>query len=173
MLLNNDYYLDMKDTLMSQELSSIISNTNLLNNAIKEHILNSSIHGAKETIIKNYYSTTIVSGESDTIEAISVNLGLLTADLVVYLSITDSVKAINEKISSIPHNLNGHNLAFLFVVLTNYDETNNKNNEDEMYYEYSIDVGDQCIEFTNFFNGTLFVFGDFLAPTYILDTNRK
>jgi len=64
MLLNNDYYLDMKEMLMSQELSAIISNTKMLKNALVEHIGTQSIHGAKGPQINNYYTTTIVSRRS-------------------------------------------------------------------------------------------------------------
>ena len=112
------------------------------------------------------------SGSYNTVEF--VNQGILTEDTVVYLSITESIANINEKIANIPHNLNGHNLAFIFVVPKGYtnseDTTNveNTENTESYYYEYSLNVGDQCIKFSNFFSGTLFVFGDFLAGSKII-----
>ena len=70
MLLNNDYYLDMKQSLMSQEISTLISNTDILKDVLTAHVLDTSIHGARGvTEIKNYY-TTIVSGETES----SVNM---------------------------------------------------------------------------------------------------
>lgn len=60
MLLNNDYYLDMKETLMSQELSSIISNTDLLRDTISAHISDQKLHSQRgNTVVNNYYYTTI------------------------------------------------------------------------------------------------------------------
>lgn len=67
MLLNNDYYLDMKTTLMSQELSAVIDNTTYLNNVLTEHISNASIHnGRGTTIINNTYTTVVSGGQSAT-----------------------------------------------------------------------------------------------------------
>lgn len=166
MLLNNDYYLDMKETLMSQELSAVISNSNTLYDALRTHINRTEIHGGQGTTINNIYNTTVVSGGSEEISF--NNQGILTQDTVVYLSITDSVVKINEKIQNIPHNLNGHNLAFIFVVPEDYnDEEVSDSSLSSAYFEYSLNVGDQCIKFTNFFNGTLFIFGDFLEQTTI------
>lgn len=111
-------------------------------------------------------------------EAVAINLGILEKDTVVYLSITDSVREINEKISSIPHNLNTHNLAFIFVVPTNYNSENetlvdDQTLEDSQYYEYFMDIGNQNILFNGFFNGTLFIFGDFLHDTYTLNSKGE
>ena len=64
MLLNNDYYLDMKTTLMSQELSAVIDNTEYLNQTMRDHINNTGIHGARGTTIVNNSYTTIVSGRN-------------------------------------------------------------------------------------------------------------
>lgn len=114
------------------------------------------------------------------VETIAVNLGMLERDTVVYLSITDSVREINSKIRNIPHNLNGYNLAFIFVVPNNYDDelgvtakeldAMDENSEESKYTQYFIDIGNQNILFSNFFNGTLFVFGDFLHSTYTIDS---
>ena len=162
MLLNNDYYLDMKETLISQELSAIISNTNLLYDTIYAHINDNAKHGSKViTRVNNNYYGQQGSNETTVIEKASFeNQGILTQDTVVYLSILDSVVKINEKISNIPHNLNGHNLAFIFVVPSEYaysnkdDEIGSK--EGSEYYKYILNVGNNCIRFSNFFNGTLF-----------------
>ena len=64
MLLNNDYYLDMKEMLMSQELSAVISNTKMLKNALVEHINNKNEHGSQGVTVNNVYNTTIVSRRS-------------------------------------------------------------------------------------------------------------
>ena len=61
MLLNNDYYLDMKESLMAQELSTIISNTNLLKDVLISHIKDSEQHGIDGITIENKYTTTIIS----------------------------------------------------------------------------------------------------------------
>lgn len=75
MLLNNDYYLDMKTTLMSQELSAVIGNTNYLNSVLVEHVTNTGIHGGKGTTIVNNNYTTIVSGaQGQTAKQVEVNL---------------------------------------------------------------------------------------------------
>ena len=61
MLLNNDYYLDMKESLISQELSTTISNVDYLKDVLTAHINNSSIHGNQEpTVINNTYTTNVV-----------------------------------------------------------------------------------------------------------------
>lgn len=62
MLLNNDYYLDMKTTLMSQELSAVIGNTGYLNDELRKHVNDASIHGGKGTTIVNNTYNTIISG---------------------------------------------------------------------------------------------------------------
>lgn len=173
MLLNNDYYLDMKETLMSQELSAVISNTNILYDELREHINNQSLHGNKGVVINNVYNSTTISSDIAN-EAAFIDQGILTSDTVVYLSISDSVTRINEKINNVPHNLNGHNLAFIFVIPEGYENGNEADPNvglNSNYYEYSIDVGDQCIKFSNFMNGTLFVFGDFIAETKIVSNN--
>lgn len=114
-------------------------------------------------------------GDSSESDIGFINKGILTEDTVIYLSISDSVNKINDKIASIPHNLNGHNLAFIFVVPEGYE--NGFENDPELglesnYYEYSMNVGDQCIKFSNFFSGTLFVFGDFLNGSKIYQNNE-
>lgn len=113
-------------------------------------------------------------GDTGGTEIQFTNQGILTEDTVVYLSISDSVVKINEKIASIPHNLNGHNLAFIFVVPKGYEngsETDPNVGLESNYYEYSLNAGDQCIKFSNFFSGTLFVFGDFLTGSKIISNN--
>ena len=40
MLLNNDYYLDTKASILSKELSSVIGNEELLKNVLEDHIKN-------------------------------------------------------------------------------------------------------------------------------------
>ena len=145
---------------------------------IENHINNNNIHGNKGTTINYTYNTTVISGESAAdVTTISVNLGMLEKDTVVYLSITDSVNEINEKIKSTPHNLNGYNLAFIFVVPQGYY---NFTKDEEIYAaienkkcEISLDVGNQNIVFSNFFNGTLFIFGDFLQDTKFYNSITK
>lgn len=60
MLLNNDYYLDMKEMLMSQELSAIISNTSMIKQALIDHINDSEQHGINGVEVKNVYNPTTV-----------------------------------------------------------------------------------------------------------------
>lgn len=45
MLLQNDYYLDMKAAIMSQELSSVIKNEDVLADILSSHINDMTMHG--------------------------------------------------------------------------------------------------------------------------------
>ena len=125
-----------------------------LNDKLEAHIKDTSMHSGKGTQVNYIYNTTIISGDANG----SLNLDSLTKDTIIYLSISDSISKINQKIKNTPHNLNGHNLVFMFVVPDNYkDKTTYDINE-----EFILDVGNQNILFSNFFNGTLFIFGDFI-----------
>ena len=106
MLLNNDYYLDIKANVLSQELSTTIKNEDVLKDVLERHINDDSIHGKTSlttTIINNYdnSSTTSVSIGQNT-----YNSDALTRDTVKYLPITYSASQLNKIIRDTPHNLN-------------------------------------------------------------------
>lgn len=110
MLLNNDYYLDMKASILSKELSSVIGNEELLKNVLEDHIKNEEIHGKTQlstTVVENYY-TNITVGEGD-----KYNLDALTKDTIKYLPITYSAAELNKIIKDTPHNLNRFQFDFL------------------------------------------------------------
>lgn len=155
MLLNNDYYLDAKSMIMSTEVSSLIENSNIIKNVLNEHINDESLHGKKPIVIQNI--TQVISGEGS---FTYYNNELLKNDLIVYLPISYSVAKLNEIIANVPHNLNSHNIVFLFVIPEGYNSEND---------EFIINVEDDSINFSNFYNGTIFVVGDFLQQTNFFD----
>lgn len=62
----------------------------------------------------------------------------------------------------------------MFVIPEDYSNENDQEiSISSKYYEYSLDVGNDCIKFSNFFNGTLFIFGDFIEATSIIDSKEK
>ena len=81
------------------------------------------------------------------------NKQVLTEDTIKYLPITYSVNELNEIIRKTPHDLNGFTLIFMFVVPEDYYYRS----ELEIDNEYVLDVGDSCINFNNFINGTLII----------------
>ena len=62
MLLNNDYYLDMKTSLISKEISALVHNNNVIVSALVNHMNDNSMHqtSTQSTTIKNEYYTTVV-----------------------------------------------------------------------------------------------------------------
>lgn len=150
MLLNNDYYLDAKSSVLSKELSSVIDNVDTLKNILQMHVNDESIHGQKQltTTIQNITNEII----GDAVAAsYNYNDDKLQGDTIKYLSISWSAAKINSVIRNTPHNLNTYTLIFLFVVPNDYSGD-----------DYICNVENECIEFSNFYNGTLFVQGDYL-----------
>ena len=155
MLLNNDYYLDAKSMIMSTEINELISNADLLKETLESHINDSTLHGKDPIIVQNI--TQVISGEGGSSSFSIFNSDSLKTDTIVYLPINYSVSKINETISNIPHNLNSHNVVFLFVIPEGYETNEND--------EFILNVGSDSINFSNFYNGTIFVVGDFLQET--------
>ena len=98
-------------------------------------------------------STTWKSGIGDT-TTINYDTSKLTKDTVKYLPINWSAAQIQNAIDTVPHDLNGFKLMFLFVVPEGYvpDDTNDP--------KYALDLENDSITFNNFINGTLAVAGD-------------
>ena len=163
MLLNNDYYLDMKSMIMSTEINELIENTDTIKNVLEDHINNKDLHGKEPIIIQNV--TQIISGEQGGGSYSFYNSDLLKNDLIVYLPINYSASKINEVIANVPHNLNTHNVVFLFVIPDEYAPIKNDFEHDE----YILNIGNDNIIFSNFYNGTIFVVGDFLQKTKYFD----
>ena len=121
MLLNNDYYLDTKQMIMSKEISSLINNTDALYAELMDHVRDDSLHGKDPIIIQNITQT--VQGQSDD-ETVFLgggyNSDALANDAIYYIPITYNAGKINNIISNIPHNLNTHTIVFLFVIPDEY-----------------------------------------------------
>ena len=167
MLLNNDYYLDTKHALISNTLSSMIKNENALESALYQHITDASIHGSSQVVVTSGHIDWHYDGDpdpgydpgdspgssTDPSGTIIYNKNFLSGNMIVYLPINYTVSKLNSIISNVPHDLNGYNLAFLFVVPSGYEY-------DEEDPKYICDVGDECIQFYEFHNGTLIIVGD-------------
>jgi len=166
MLLNNDYYLDLKTSIMSQEISSVVGNLDILQSAFLEHINDSSIHGG--TIVQTV--TTYIDpdidppeqgggsgsggegGEGDTYSSYftyhmcKCYKEKLYADKIVYLPIDKTASELNKIIRNQPHDLNSYTLVFMFVIPDTYIE------DPEHPDMYVCDVGNNSISFDNFKN---------------------
>lgn len=164
MLLNNDYYLDAKATVLSKELSSVIANVDVVRDVLSSHINDWNIHGKKQlsTLVQNITYQTL--GDSK----VSIfNDDKLQGDTIKYLPINYTAAQLNDIIKNTPHNLNTYNLIFLFVVPDDYPEN---------VTDYICEINDGSIEFNNFYNGSLYVLGDYLhekEPPHKLNVNRK
>lgn len=176
MLLNNDYYLDAKTQILSRELNTAVQNVNTLKNVLEKHINDDSMHYQNNITIKNEYNEPINIVNNTTIEiggssATSIYNGeRLKRNTIKYLSIGWTPETIQNVIDSTPHDLNGFNLMFLFVVPEEYkDRPVSEVNDAEIISTatYSIDLVDECIKFNNFINGTLIVAGDWLHESKI------
>jgi hypothetical protein len=163
MLLNNDYYLDTKQMIMSKEISSLINNTDALYGELMNHVKDDSLHGKDPIIIQNITQTVQGQGDDETVFLGSgYNSDALVNDAIYYLPITYNAGKINNIISSIPHNLNTHTIVFLFVIPDEYILDEDDKNEK---HEYVLNLGNDNILFSNFYNGTIIVLGDFLQET--------
>jgi hypothetical protein len=166
MLLNNDYYLDMKTFIMSQELSAVIKNEDAIKDELERHISDDTIHQTKQltTTIKNEYKTDVYITEGGS----TYNNDRLDKDTIKYLPIDKNVAYINSIIVNTPHNLNGFTLIFKFVVTTAYNNPNN---------EFVFNAKSESVCFNNFYNGTLIVMGDEQkkvgSVTSLYDFSRK
>lgn len=172
MLLNNDYYLDTKQMIISKEISSLINNTDALYYELMDHVQNDSIHGKNPIIIQNINQTT--QGNMDEGSAYSYvggyNYESLNSDSIYYIPITYNAGQINSLISNIPHNLNSHTIVFLFVIPEEYELDKD---DDSDKHEYVLNLGNDNILFSNFYNGTIIVLGDFLQETDFFSKFKK
>lgn len=168
MLLNNDYYLDTKQMIMSKEISSLINNTDALYEELMHHVKDDSLHGKDPIIIQNITQTIQGEGDGYTYSGYN-NYESLNSDSIYYIPITYNAGKINNLISNIPHNLNTHTIVFLFVIPDEYTlDGNNSEN-----HEYVLNLGNDNILFSNFYNGTIIVLGDFLQKTKFFDKFEK
>ena len=181
MLLNNDYYLDLKTSIMSQEISSVVTNVDALQSAFLEHISNDKIHSG---MVINYNTYVTSGGSSDipdwpsgdviegdryyTYHMCKCYKEKLYANKIVYLPITKTASELNKIIREVPHDLNSYTLIFVFVIPDTYIE------DPENPDMYVCDVGNNSIAFDNFKNGTLIVLGEFLHDTagFTFDKSR-
>lgn len=154
MLLNNDYYLDMKDSLLSKELSDLLNNQQLIKNAFIEHINNTDMHYTNQTSIINKVENSYYFNNNVNVNSDSASSKKLTKDTIKYLSIGWNAAKIQQVIDETPHDLNGFNLLFLFVVPVGYLPKSEN--------IYSLDIDNNNIHFDNFHHGTLIVLGDWL-----------
>ena len=167
MLLNNDYYLDAKSMIMSTEINELIENTDLLKDVLKTHIEDKKLHGTDPVIIQNI--TQVISGESEG-SFTYYNSDSLKNDLIIYLPINYTASKLNQIISEVPHNLNSHNVVFLFVIPEKFNPETNENG----VKEYILNIENDSILFSHFYNGTIFVVGDFLQKTkYFSEASEK
>ena len=153
MLLNNDYYLDAKSSLLAAQLSSAIDNINAVYEGLKSHIYDNSMHHQNSIVVNTYHNETmnIVNRMENSFNESEYDSGKLTKDTVKYLPIDWSAAQIQYAIDSTPHDLNGFKLMFLFVVPEGYVAEDSR---------YVLDLMNNSINFSNFINGTLAVVGD-------------
>jgi hypothetical protein len=174
MLLNNDYYLDTKNMVMSKEISSLINNTDYLYEKLITHIEDGSLHGKDPIIIQNINQA--IQGDGDlTYVAGSYNSDALSSDKIYYIPITYNVGEINTLISKVPHNLNSYTVVFVFVIPDEYKLDVDQNDPSKLVsgHEYILNVGNDNILFSNFYNGTIIVLGDFLQETKFFNKFTK
>lgn len=116
MLLNNDYYLDMKSNILSKELSSVISNMDSMWNKLEMHLADEDMHYNDTVKITyenhnqytyNYSFNTSTSSNND-------NNSKLYKDTVKYLSIGWNAPKIQQVIDEVPHDLN-RIYAFIYI----------------------------------------------------------
>lgn len=104
MLLNNDYYLDLKTKVIAENLSAVINNQNIMIDSLVEHINNDSMHRQK------VLSATIIQCDCDHTgsgsSTVSYKDTKLTEDTIKYLPINYTAAQLNDIIRNTPHNLN-------------------------------------------------------------------
>lgn len=152
MLLNNDYYLDMKNDLISKKLSSVIEGLDIVQNVLREHDSDLSKHFTSSVNTSHVYNDTYEFNH-----VVNLSTGLtekLTKDTIKYLSIGWNASKIQKVIDETPHDLNGFTLMFLFVIPRGYVPLDT--------YQYILDIENDNINFNNFHHGTLIVMGDWL-----------
>ena len=59
MLLNNDYYLDTKTSLLATQLSAAILNIDLVNESLKSHLNDTNMHHQNGVVVNNYHNETM------------------------------------------------------------------------------------------------------------------
>lgn len=130
MLLNNDYYLDLKSNAISKELSSLLDITSSLYDNVSEHISDMSLHGEgdKINIITNNNTTQQINNNvyvNNSNDLSSINTSKLLKDTVKLIFIDKNAAQIQKIIDETPHDLNGFNLMFEFVIPSGFSESNN------------------------------------------------
>ena len=128
MLLNNDYYLDFKNNFISNELSSLLDVAGSIYDILSEHISDNSIHNNVNlsTTVVEEYNTIVneniyVGGNADQ----NINVNKLSKNTIKYIPISYNAVQIQQIINETPHDLNGFNLMFKFVIPSGFRESNN------------------------------------------------
>ena len=180
MLLQNDYYLETRGHILSQEIAEIYDNHNEIFSKLVDHINNESMHHGDTGGSISYstyqitnapqYTINVSKGnEIDLTQLIKENTTEdLTEDTICFLPIDESPAVLNEKINSIPKNLNGNTVFFVFIVPTGYHKRNEYTEGfNTLSAEYVLRVENDSIKFENFSNGTIIILGDYLYQTTI------
>ena len=156
MLLQNDYYLETRGHIFSNEILGLNSNVDYVKNLLETHISNDTVHNYDNSTIK--YTTYNITKEYKTEVQIKEDDDVLRENKVIFLPITKSAGDLNQIISNVPKNLNGNTLVFLFTVPSDYESISGK---------FILNVKHDSINFENFSNGTLIILGDYLHKTKI------
>lgn len=59
MLLNNDYYLDTKESLLATQLSAVLNNIEVVYEGLKSHLEDTSMHHQNGVIVNTYHNETM------------------------------------------------------------------------------------------------------------------
>ena len=180
MLLQNDYYLETRGHIFSQEIAELYNNNESLFSTLTEHINNELVHRADvgSTISYSTYQVTnapqytinVSNGQELDLKKLieEDNLNGLIEDTICFLPINQTPAILNDKISSFSRNLNGKTLFFIFTVPTGYNKQHGfEEGFDTLSAEYILDVSNDSIRFEHFYNGTIVIMGDYLHKTVI------
>ena len=181
MLLQNDYYLETRGHIFSQEISALYDDTETLLSTIQKHIEDTSAHHSSTGDNISYaqytvdyqpqYTINVQQGQSiDLTQLVKETVtDALTEDTICFLPIDKSAAVLNKKIESYPKNLNGYTLFLVFTVPTNYNRFKGINFDNSLSAQYILDVENDSIRVESFFNGTIVIVGDYLHRTIIDD----
>lgn len=121
---------------------------------IDAHINNSDIHFSWDSIKGYVHEVSDVRGlTKDTLVVLPI-YNFRNETNVVEL---DNIAEIQNRIRSVPHNLNGYTLIFLFCRATN----DAKVSESSIPYSSNLNLGDEVLNFSNFYNGRLKILFDY------------